>query len=612
MNALNVADAVRYFSGVQLKDYGGAGGLKTIDVRSMGTNHTAVFYNGVELGDAQNGQVDLGKFSLDNVEEIDLYNGQNGNIFQPARAFASASSIYLQTKNPFFENAQNTHATIGLKTASFGLFAPSVAVQQKLSTTFSTSINFNSIQSDGQYKFRYSNGVYDTAAKRQNGDVKSYHGEITLNGKFKDSSSLTLTLYGFFRNMGLPKAIVSNSFNSTQRQQDRNIFMQSSYKKEISGRDNLLLNFKYANDFLRYSDSDIQRLYIRNNDTVQGILVNHFYQQEAYFSAANKYSITNFWDADLSADVYYNKLNADLADFSYPRRWTNYVALATDFHWQALTIQANTLATFVNDQVKRNASAGNKQELSPTIAASWKPFTDKAFRVRAFYKDIFRMPTFNDLYYTQIGTVSLKPEFTKQYDFGFSYFKNYNGILQYIYMQADGYYNRVKDKIVAIPSTNLFRWQMANIGVSDITGVDASANASFLFHQLSVNTQINYTYQQALDMSDKSSLTYKNQLPYVPRNSGSAVINADYKNYGISYSFIYDGERYSQSYNSLVNYVPAWYTHDVSVFYHIDLSKRIKANISFQVNNLFNQYYDVILNYPMPGRNYAVTFSVDI
>src|ERR1700744_1877687 len=49
-NSLSVADAVRYFSGVQLKDYGGVGGLKTINVRSLGSNHTAVFYDGIEFG----------------------------------------------------------------------------------------------------------------------------------------------------------------------------------------------------------------------------------------------------------------------------------------------------------------------------------------------------------------------------------------------------------------------------------------------------------------------------------------------------------------------------------------------------------------------------------
>ena len=70
LSAHSVADAVRYFSGVQVKDYGGIGGLKTVNIRSMGSHHVGVFYDGVELGNAQNGVVDLGRFSLENMEAV--------------------------------------------------------------------------------------------------------------------------------------------------------------------------------------------------------------------------------------------------------------------------------------------------------------------------------------------------------------------------------------------------------------------------------------------------------------------------------------------------------------------------------------------------------------
>ena len=80
LNSFSVADAIRYFSGIQVKDYGGIGGLKTVNIRSLGTHHVGVFYDGIQLGNAQNGQVDLGKFSLENMEEISLYNGQKSEI----------------------------------------------------------------------------------------------------------------------------------------------------------------------------------------------------------------------------------------------------------------------------------------------------------------------------------------------------------------------------------------------------------------------------------------------------------------------------------------------------------------------------------------------------
>jgi vitamin B12 transporter len=100
LNSLSVADAIRYFSGVQLKDYGGIGGLKTINVRSLGSAHTAVFYDGMSISNAQNGQVDLGKYSLDNIEAIELYNGQKSTIFQPALVFFASNTLYLRSKTP--------------------------------------------------------------------------------------------------------------------------------------------------------------------------------------------------------------------------------------------------------------------------------------------------------------------------------------------------------------------------------------------------------------------------------------------------------------------------------------------------------------------------------
>ena len=72
INSVSVADAIRYFSGIQLKDYGGIGGMKTVNIRGMGTQHVGVFYDGIQIGNAQNGTVDLGRFSLENLESISL------------------------------------------------------------------------------------------------------------------------------------------------------------------------------------------------------------------------------------------------------------------------------------------------------------------------------------------------------------------------------------------------------------------------------------------------------------------------------------------------------------------------------------------------------------
>ena len=104
LSSNSVADALRYFSGVQVKDYGGVGGLKTINIRSMGSQHVGVFYDGMQIGNAQNGTVDLGKFSMDNMEVLSVYNGQKSTTFQTAKDFASASALYMVSRRPVFEN----------------------------------------------------------------------------------------------------------------------------------------------------------------------------------------------------------------------------------------------------------------------------------------------------------------------------------------------------------------------------------------------------------------------------------------------------------------------------------------------------------------------------
>ena len=109
LHALQVSDAVKHFAGVTVKDYGGIGGLKTVSIRSLGAQHTAVGYDGIAITDCQTGQIDIGRFSLDNVDQLSLSNGQSDNIFQPARFFASAGILDIQTLTPRFEKGKRTN-----------------------------------------------------------------------------------------------------------------------------------------------------------------------------------------------------------------------------------------------------------------------------------------------------------------------------------------------------------------------------------------------------------------------------------------------------------------------------------------------------------------------
>ena len=54
-----------------------------------------------------------------------------------------------------------------------------------------------------------------------------------------------------------------------------------------------------------------------------------------------------------------------------------------------------------------------------------------------------------------------------------------------------------------------------------------------------------------------------------------------------------------------------WYTSDLSLRYQFMLHGT-KFIAQAEVNNLLDQDYEVIVNYPMPGINYALSLTVEI
>lgn len=611
LNSHSVADALRYFSGLQIKDYGGMGGMKTVNIRSMGSQHVGVFYDGIQLGNAQNGLVDLGRYSLDDLEEISLYNGQKSEIFQPAKDFGSSGSIYLQPKTPVFTGNRKTNLTIRAKSASIDLFNPSFRLEQKISKRIATSFSAEFLQSDGLYKFRYGrkypNGktASDTISKRYDSDIKAKRFETSVNGTL-NNGSWNIRGYGYISNRGIPAPIVKNRFKARgARMLDESYFVQANFRKKLFPKFETQLKAKFAYDYTYFNDT------VRSQSGMPA--KNTYIQREVYVSSSNVYSITPDWDVSLNGDFQYNNLDADLHNFSYPTRYTTLVALATTYQWNRFKFLGSLLGTFTSEDVKMNFKADDRREWTPAFFMSYQPASIPELTVRAFYKNIFRLPTFNDLYYTSVGNTFLKPEFTHQYDLGFTYQKKYDkSLFKGLYVKVDGYYNKVTDKIVAIPTSNMFRWMMLNLGKVEIIGADVNVQAEMMLGNVKIKPLLAYTYQSAQDKTITKGFKetyYGEQIPYTPRHSGSFTLMADYKDWSFNYSTIYVGERYDgQQDNIRYNYIQPWYTHDLSVQRKLSLAGH-PFKINLEMNNVFNQYYDVVLNYPMPGRNFRLTLN---
>lgn len=577
LSTTSVADALKYFSGVQIKDYGGLGGLKTVNVRSLGSQHVGVYLDGIRITNAQNGQVDLGRYSLSNMEAVALYNANKSERLQSASEYASAATVYMRTRRP-----ERTEYRLEYGGGSFGL----QKAKGYLSLGRTLFLDAEYQHADGDYSFRFRSESEDTTGTRHNSDITFFRTEAAFFLK-----GFSAHLYYYDSERGLPGPVVrrlSDQWDSTDRQWDRDFFVQASYEN-LWDRIGLRTNLKYACDHLRYLQDP-------STNAATMYVDNHYTQQDIYGSVAASYNLS-WLSLTASTDLRWSDLTADVYRFSYVYRLDWKALLSAIVSYRGLEANAALLYTRVTDHTRGAATPLGR--LTPTLIVSYR---HGPWVVRAFHKRIFRAPTLNDLYYTLVGNARLQPEYTTQWDAG----ADYRG--RHLHFAADAYYNRVTDKIVAIPMKCQFRWSMTNFGLVRSLGLSLTAGYDNAWGDWSLSASANYTCQQDRDYSSPHDPEYKNYIPYSPLHSGSLIVDAGYRGYSLCASLLYTGERFALVSNNADDLLPSWYTLDVKAS-RTFLLGRHTLQATLECNNLTGSRHEVVKRYPMPGRNVKFTIA---
>ena len=593
----NMGDAVKRFAGTNVRDYGGIGGLKTVSVRNLGAAHTAVSYDGVAISNTQAGQIDIGRFSLDNVSTLSLAIGHDDNLLQSARLFASAGVLNIETEKPHFENGKRHHTQVQMRGGSFGYLTPAIRHWQALGERTKLSVEGNYLHAEGEYPFTLKNGTLVTEQKRINSDVESYQGEVNLFHTFKDESELSAKAYYYNSKRGLPGAVILYNSESDERLWDENFFAQAKYKKAFSPQWTLQAQGKYNYSWNKYEDTGVEYTGGKQTDTNR--------QTEYYLSASALYKPTSAWSFSLSQDGFINRLHTNGANSPEPVRYTSLTALNARYQSGQLKASGSVVATYITEEVKAGNTPEDRRRLSPTLSLSWQPWEGEQLFVRALYKNTFRVPTFSDLYYLRVGNTSLKPEKATEYTVGLTWSGTPFSFTDFVSLTVDGYYNEVNDKIIAFPST--YVWKMQNYGKVHITGIDATlATAIPLGRSVNLNLSGNYSWQKALDVTNPEAKNYKHQLPYTPEHNGnvSATLEMPWVNVGYTVTMV--SKRYFLAQNIEANRIDGYSEHTATLWREFKLGK-CGLRLQAEVINLTDAQYDVIKYYPMPGRSWRLT-----
>lgn len=605
--SLLVADAVKFFAGAVVRDYGGLGGMKTLSLRGMGAHHTAVAYDGITLTDGQTGQIDLGRYALDNLELVALTIGEGLSLFQPARMNASAGLLALRSKRPHFSDGQRLKGSASVKGGSFGLFNPDVLVQTKLGRGVDVSVSGHYVNTRGDYPYRLAYGDASdayTVEHRFNNQSEAYRLEGTVYADLPRQGSLEAKSYYYASSKGLPGAIILYNTQSSQHLWDTNGFLQARYEQRLTARSRWQLNAKYGTSWQRYLNPD----YLGTS----GKEDQRYRQDEGYVSAVYLHTFNKGLSVAWASDATVNRMWANLYHFSNPYRltWLNQASVA--YESERLSGSASLLGTVVNEETLDQAPASDRWVMNPGVNVSYKPLSDWPLRVRAFYKSSYRMPSFNDLYYSAVGNRRLRPEQSRQLNVGMTLMLQSAEQRTRLSATLDGYHNRITDKIMALPTKNVFVWSMVNLGKVSITGLDVTTAFGHRFNESwSLDAAWNHSYQRALDKTDEASPTYNNQLAYAPRVYGSARVGLKTPWAIVAWSNLWSGHRYVTGHNLAENDLPGYADQNLSLE---KVFGRPMVDLTFraEVLNLLGTSYEVIRNFPMPGRSYRLTVKLDL
>jgi outer membrane receptor protein involved in Fe transport len=243
------------------------------------------------------------------------------------------------------------------------------------------------------------------------------------------------------------------------------------------------------------------------------------------------------------------------------------------------------------------------EQLSPKVAVVWTAHKDLA--LRALFAQAFRAPTVAELF------------LERELGGGIDFVPNPNLGAEHIVdseevgvrwnpkpifgLDTAAFRYHYEDMIywVQLPNTSPVQYQVQNLTSAEMSGVETTITSTVRTLTLSAN----YTY---LDARDQSTGRTDDKLAYRPRHS--ANFGADL---GLARRWMLHGDaRYRSQIEEVFLYPlqapDAYWVFNANVQYR--LSEMV--NLSAKVNNIFDEKYEELARYRMPGRNWIFGVSL--
>lgn len=587
----NLTSYLEENSNIYIKSYG-LGNLSTTSFRGAGASQTSVLWNGFNIQSPMNGTLDLALIPVSLVDQVKVQFGGCGALWGSG---SISGSLYLDNK-PYYGKGLSLRYGAG-----YGSFQ-----------------NWSQLAG-----ISYSRKRWIVSAKGFFNEAKNNFPYVntTQFGEPRQSQfNAAYSQYGY---------LMDHYIKLSRRDQLSIRFWQQHSYREIPAT--MLVNFSDAVQkdwFIRIS-SEWQHSRKRSVYNIRAAYFDEhlLYQEPSKAIDSYSHSICQITEAETKIKV----LKRGLLNIGL----NNTYSTAEVDAYQGIPYQ-NRSSVFSSvkyagktDRWKVNIGARKEivtgSRYSNSLEVPIMPFagTDIQLWKKLFLKSNvsrnYRLPTFNDLYWTPGGNPDLQPEHGWSEELGLHFTHRDRQCrgdsctpsgrkVASVELSSTVFNRNIDNWIMWVPQGNY--WAPMNILKVWSRGIENSAD--FTFNLTPVLLKMGIRYDYVLSTNEKVPAGSENelhkQLIYVPIHKTSVHLGVLYRGYSLSYVHHYTSWVFIQADNE--NFIDPYWLGNLVFTKTYPVGKKFSLNVLFKINNLWDSQYQVIAYRAMPGRNFETGISI--
>jgi outer membrane cobalamin receptor len=547
------------------------------------TDYVKVMIDGIDISNPQTGEVDLSIISEQQVEKIEVYQGGNASFFG-SQAIGGAINFITKKTSPHT-------ISMGNSIGSFGFYKNQEAVFKEFSKRKNVGITFSYSEADNEYSYQYEGKEY----LRKNNSYIDRNFSIKTNNIFLPSRwkamNTKIFLNYFHRNHQLPGTYYH--FDQPQYARSMEDYLISAIQIKFKpgtkvAMENKLEWMKYLGEFDGHSERYFRFWTVNKNSRLkntismtirpaQGIETRQFFEWleetirvedrlNPFVSITPKKRILrsgfgslNFMKKFAGLETFWT---ASVRYQEYRQKWKPYPFFQGVLVWSYLGV---TIQTGIS------------------------------------YAENFKFPDLNSLFWVSsaraLGNPDLKPELgiNRQIEFNLDFQK------LPVNLHFTRFTNDISNFIFWEPD---FRgiWKPKNLGLSKITGYSVHVRT---YWKNAFEGVYDYYFQKPINLTPGTN-SYKKIIPYLFRYQHKIHITLHLPYVDVTVFTRWNSGRESLMANSPQTQMPAFSVTDIQLQGKMKIAG-LQLSLALEVNNIWNENYDLVLGYPMPGRHYIIT-----